>query len=73
MRKFFARNIDRRRRMVRGVWGVTLIGSGLALRPSPGWLCLGLIVAGGFALVVNAISPHLPHFAARLAFPRGSN
>jgi hypothetical protein len=50
MRKFFARNIDRRGRIVRGVWGTALIGSGLALWRSAGWICLALILAGGFAL-----------------------
>src|SRR5208337_5688392 len=43
MRKFFARNIDRRGRIVRGVWGLALIGSGLALWRSAGWICLALI------------------------------
>jgi hypothetical protein len=50
MRNFFARNIDRRGRIVRAVWGVALILAGLLLAGRPPWLCVALFAAGGFAL-----------------------
>jgi len=48
--KLFARNIDRRGRIVRAIWGVALVGAGLLLWRSRGWICFVLLVAGGFAL-----------------------
>jgi hypothetical protein len=50
MRKFFSQNIDRRGRIVRAVWGVALIIAGLLISKDHLWLCVALIVAGGFAL-----------------------
>jgi hypothetical protein len=50
MRNFFSRNIDRRGRIVRAVWGVALIIAGPLLSGSHQWLCVALVAAGGFAL-----------------------
>jgi hypothetical protein len=50
MRNFFARNIDRRGRIVRAVWGVALIVAGLLLSAHGRWACVALVAAGGFAL-----------------------
>ena len=50
MGKFFARNIDRRGRIVRAVWGVACIVAGLLLWERSRWLCFALVAAGGFAL-----------------------
>ncbi len=50
MSKFSARNIDWRGRVARALWGLALIGLGLALRRAIGWLCVGLMLAGLFAL-----------------------
>jgi hypothetical protein len=48
--KFFARNIDRRGRIARAIWGVALIGLGLFLSRPGRWFCFVLVAAGGFAL-----------------------
>jgi hypothetical protein len=50
MRNFFARNIDRRGRIARAVWGVALIIAGLLLWAHDRWICFTLVAAGGFAL-----------------------
>jgi len=50
MRKFLSRNIDRRGRIVRAVWGIALIIAGLLLSARSRWVCFALIAAGGFAL-----------------------
>jgi hypothetical protein len=50
MGKFFARNIDRRGRIVRAGWGASLIVAGLLVWARSGWLCLALLAMGGFAL-----------------------
>ena len=50
MGKFFARNIDRRGRLVRAVWGASLIIAGLLLWGRSRWICLALIACGVFAL-----------------------
>jgi hypothetical protein len=50
MGKFFARNIDRRGRIVRAVWGLACIVGGLLLWERSRWLCFALIAGGGFAL-----------------------
>ncbi len=50
MSNFFARNIDWRGRVARALWGLALMGLGLALRRAIGWLCVGLMLAGLFAL-----------------------
>jgi hypothetical protein len=50
MGNFFARNIDRRGRIVRAVWGITLIVAGLLLSARSRWGCFALVAAGGFAL-----------------------
>jgi hypothetical protein len=47
---FFAKNIDRRGRIVRAVWGATLILAGLLLWQRSRWACLTLVVFGVFAL-----------------------
>ena len=47
---FFAKNIDRRGRIVRAVWGAALIVAGLLLRQRSGWACLALLAFGVFAL-----------------------
>lgn len=49
MGKFFDRNIDRRGRIVRAVWGAMLILAGLLLRERSGWICLALVGFGVFA------------------------
>jgi hypothetical protein len=50
MRNFFARNIDRRGRIARAVWGVALIIAGLLLASNRRWACFALVAAGVFAL-----------------------
>jgi hypothetical protein len=50
MQKFWARNIDRRGRTARAVWGVALIIGGLLLSVRSEWLCIALVAAGGFAV-----------------------
>jgi hypothetical protein len=50
MRNFFARNIGQRGRIVRAVWGLALIVAGLLVSARNGWLCIALLVVGGFAL-----------------------
>jgi hypothetical protein len=50
MRNFFARNIDRRGRVVRAVWGLALIVTGIVLAARSGWACFLLVVFGVFAL-----------------------
>jgi hypothetical protein len=50
MGNFFARNIDRRGRIVRAVWGVALIIAGVLLAARSGWACVFLAAFGVFAL-----------------------
>ena len=50
MGNFFARNIDRRGRIARALWGVALIIAGLLISARSGWICFALVVLGGFAL-----------------------
>jgi len=50
MGTFFARNIDRRGRIVRAIWGTSLIIAGLLLWGRNGWICLALVGFGVFAL-----------------------
>jgi hypothetical protein len=50
MGKFFARNIDRRGRIVRAVWGLLVIAVGLLTMARSWWICGGLLAAGAFAL-----------------------
>ena len=50
MRNFFARNIDRRGRIARAIWGVALIFPGLLILGRHRWLGMVLVAAGGFAL-----------------------
>jgi hypothetical protein len=50
MGRFFARNLDRRGRVVRAVWGALLIVAGLWLWKHSGWACLALVGFGVFAL-----------------------
>ena len=51
MNRFFAPNIDRRGRLVRGVLGLTLLaGAGFCFRVSL-WLAALLAVAGVFGLI----------------------
>ena len=50
MRSFFDRNIDRRGRIVRAVWGVVMIVAGALLSARSGWICFLLVASGGFAL-----------------------
>ena len=50
MGRFFARNIDRRGRIVRAVWGVVLIVAGLLLSARSRGICFALAAFGAFAL-----------------------
>ena len=50
MGNFFARNIDRRGRIVRAVWGLALIVAGVLVWPRSAWICVALAAAGAFAL-----------------------
>jgi uncharacterized membrane protein len=50
MGTFFAKNIDRRGRIVRAVWGVSLLVAGLLLWERSRWICLALAGFGVFAL-----------------------
>ena len=50
MGRFFARNIDRRGRVVRAAWGIALIIAGLFLWQCSLWMCLALVGCGVFAL-----------------------
>jgi hypothetical protein len=50
MRTFFAKNIDRRGRIVRAVWGLGLMVAGLLLWGRSRWICLALMGLGVFAL-----------------------
>ncbi|MCX6927095.1 MAG: hypothetical protein NT154_28395 [Verrucomicrobia bacterium] len=50
MGNFFARNIDRRGRLARTVWGVTLLAAGGLLSARSGWACFFLAAFGAFAL-----------------------
>lgn len=54
MKRFFAPNLDRRGRWVRAVWGLVVLGAGVALLGREGWRFwagLGLIGLGLFGLV----------------------
>ncbi|MCW5551983.1 MAG: hypothetical protein KIS67_07420 [Verrucomicrobiae bacterium] len=48
MKTFFRRNIDRRGRVVRGVAGGLLVVGGLIACSYNVWLCVALVVSGGF-------------------------
>jgi hypothetical protein len=48
--KFFDRNIDARGRLWRALLGAVLIGAGLLVHQTGGWLCTLLVIAGGFCL-----------------------
>jgi hypothetical protein len=50
MRKFFARNIDRRGRIARAVWGLALMAAAWLVSARSGWICIALLVSGGFAI-----------------------
>jgi len=50
MRNFFARNIDRRGRIVRAVWGLSLIVAALLVWSRSVWICVALLAGGVFAL-----------------------
>ena len=50
MGTFFAKNIGRRGRIVRAVWGAGLIAAGLLLWGRSRWMCLVLVALGVFAL-----------------------
>jgi hypothetical protein len=50
MGNFFARNIDRRGRIARAVWGATLIIAGVLLSARSRWACGLLVAFGVFAL-----------------------
>ena len=51
MKRFFAPNIDRTGRIVRGLMGLALLaGAALSFTESV-WLALGLAAAGAFALI----------------------
>jgi hypothetical protein len=50
MGKFLAPNITRLGRIVRAVWGLTLITAGVLLWARSAWICLGLVAFGAFAL-----------------------
>jgi len=50
MRKFFASNIDRRGRIIRGVLGAVLVLTGLILSIRGRWICMFMVVAGAFML-----------------------
>ena len=50
MRNFFARNIDRRGRIARALWGLALIVAGFLVLARSGWIGIALLAAGGFAL-----------------------
>jgi hypothetical protein len=50
MSQFFARNIDRRGRIVRAVFGVALIIAAILLSGRSGWVCSLLVAFGVFAL-----------------------
>ena len=50
VRKLFAPNISGRGRVARAIWGLALIGVGIALFSSSRWACFLLGAAGAFAL-----------------------
>jgi len=50
MANFFARNIDRRGRIVRALWGLALIIAGVLLWTRSAWICFVLVASGAFAL-----------------------
>jgi len=50
MGRFFARNIDRRGRMVRAAWGLALIVAGLLLSARSRGICFASVALGAFAL-----------------------
>jgi hypothetical protein len=49
MGKFFARNLTVGGRIVRAIWGLLLVGTGLYLLPRSRWASGALLVAGAFA------------------------
>jgi hypothetical protein len=48
--KFFAPNLDSKGRLLRAAGAAALIGAGLWLHETGGWLCFALVAAGGFVL-----------------------
>jgi len=48
--RFFAPNIDRKGRIIRGVLGVLLVAVGLSVHGYSLWVCLALVLSGGFSL-----------------------
>jgi hypothetical protein len=50
MAKWFTPNISGRGRIFRGVCGFALVAAGLLISRSALWLCVALVVAGGFVL-----------------------
>lgn len=50
MKRFFARNIDSRGRLVRGVLGGLLVIGGVIVCAHNVWAAVALIVSGGFCL-----------------------
>ncbi len=50
MNKFFARNLDAKGRLARAMFGLALIGVGLLVFAQSRWLCLAMVLGGGFAL-----------------------
>jgi hypothetical protein len=50
MKKFFSPNLTSSGRALRGVTGVALITAGLLLSAPGRWICLSLVISGGFVL-----------------------
>ncbi len=50
MKKWFARNIDGRGRLLRGMLGVALVIGGIAVCAQNVWVAVALILSGGFCL-----------------------
>jgi hypothetical protein len=50
MAKFFSPNINGAGRILRAVFGVALIITGLLLSQSSHWICTALVLTGGFVL-----------------------
>lgn len=50
MKTFFGRNLDNRGRIARAITGALLLISGLIACGHNIWLCVALIVSGGFVL-----------------------
>lgn len=50
MNKFFSRNLDNRGRLVRAIFGISLMIGGLLVSDEGRWLCFALVASGGFVL-----------------------